>query len=215
MSPQRHHQHSSGADSPHGPVRGAPSSTATGQLVTDPVCGMQIDPKTARGGFVTHNAETIHFCSSGCREKFKAAPDRYSQPPSGAGAAPESNAPASTPKGTYVCPMHPEVRQQGPGACSKCGMALEPEVPATSARTEYVCPMHPEIVRDAPGSCPTFGMALEPRHATRCWGSAALSFKCRRGPRPMLEVSPAKRSRCPLQSRSFSEGSVPFPVPSH
>ncbi|MEO8180501.1 MAG: heavy metal translocating P-type ATPase [Deltaproteobacteria bacterium] len=127
---------------------------------------MQIDPKTARGGFVTHNAETIHFCSSGCREKFKAAPDRYSRPPSGAGAALESNAPASTPKGTYVCPMHPEVRQQGPGACPTCGMALEPEVPATSARTEYVCPMHPEIVRDAPGSCPICGMALEPRHAT-------------------------------------------------
>jgi Cu+-exporting ATPase len=66
----------------------------------------------------------------------------------------------------YTCPMHPEVQQQGPGACPKCGMALEPEVtqPAPT-RTEYVCPMHPEIVRNAPGNCPICGMALEPRVA--------------------------------------------------
>ncbi len=66
----------------------------------------------------------------------------------------------------YTCPMHPEVRQPGPGTCPKCGMALEPEVPAVAAaKTEYVCPMHPQIVRDAPGNCPLCGMALEPRTA--------------------------------------------------
>ncbi|HVC11488.1 MAG TPA: copper-translocating P-type ATPase, partial [Burkholderiales bacterium] len=64
----------------------------------------------------------------------------------------------------YICPMHPEVRQPGPGNCPKCGMALEPEVPAApAARTEYVCPMHPQIVRAQPGNCPICGMALEPR----------------------------------------------------
>ncbi|HKO92721.1 MAG TPA: HAD-IC family P-type ATPase, partial [Polyangiaceae bacterium] len=166
MSPQRHHLHSSAADSSHGSVRGAPGPAATRQLVTDPVCGMQIDPNTARGGSVTHKGQTTHFCSSGCRQKFEAAPDQYSLPPSGAGAAPESDAPASSTRGTYICPMHPEVRQQGPGSCPKCGMALEPDVPAAPARTQYVCPMHPEIVRDAPGSCPICGMALEPRQAT-------------------------------------------------
>jgi P-type Cu+ transporter len=62
----------------------------------------------------------------------------------------------------YTCPMHPEVRQRGPGNCPKCGMALEPVV-ASGPRTEWTCPMHPEIVRDAPGSCPICGMALEPR----------------------------------------------------
>jgi P-type Cu+ transporter len=64
----------------------------------------------------------------------------------------------------YTCPMHPEVRQTGPGTCPKCGMALElvaPPEPAT--KTEWTCPMHPEIMRDAPGSCPICGMALEPR----------------------------------------------------
>jgi P-type Cu+ transporter len=63
---------------------------------------------------------------------------------------------------TYTCPMHPEVRQRGPGNCPKCGMTLEPVVAATP-RTEWTCPMHPQIVRDAPGSCPICGMALEPR----------------------------------------------------
>ena len=63
--------------------------------------------------------------------------------------------------------MHPEVRQQGPGSCPKCGMALEPETAAAApTRTEYVCPMHPEIVRNEPGDCPICGMALEPRVAT-------------------------------------------------
>ena len=69
------------------------------------------------------------------------------------------------PPGTmWICPMDPEVRQDHPGACPKCGMALEPEQPVMmTARTEWVCPMHPEIVRDEPGACPICGMALEPR----------------------------------------------------
>ena len=67
----------------------------------------------------------------------------------------------------YTCPMHPEVRQPGPGACPKCGMAREPvTVAPRAARTEYVCPMHPQIVRPEPGSCPICGMALEPRAAS-------------------------------------------------
>ena len=65
---------------------------------------------------------------------------------------------------TYTCPMHPEVQQQGPGACPKCGMALEPmDVPAPATKTEYTCPMHPEVVQDHPGNCPKCGMVLEPR----------------------------------------------------
>ncbi len=67
----------------------------------------------------------------------------------------------------YTCPMHPEVRQAGPGSCPKCGMALELVARAAPpSRREYVCPMHPEIVRGEPGSCPICGMALEPRTMT-------------------------------------------------
>ncbi|PYN92359.1 MAG: cadmium-translocating P-type ATPase [Candidatus Rokuibacteriota bacterium] len=64
----------------------------------------------------------------------------------------------------YTCPMHPEIRQNAPGTCPKCGMALEPVVaPVAASKFEWTCPMHPQIVRDAPGSCPICGMALEPR----------------------------------------------------
>src|SRR5207244_1014794 len=63
----------------------------------------------------------------------------------------------------FTCPMHPEVRQSGPGACPKCGMSLEPSSAVAPTRIEYTCPMHPEIVRDKPGNCPICGMALEPR----------------------------------------------------
>jgi Cu+-exporting ATPase len=91
---------------------------------------------------------------------------------------------------TYTCPMHPEVRQIGPGNCPKCGMALEPvEQEQPKEKVEYVCPMHPQIVRDRPGNCPICGMALEPRTITaeeeanpelidmnrRFWISTALS----------------------------------------
>ncbi|HWG90702.1 MAG TPA: copper-translocating P-type ATPase [Candidatus Thermoplasmatota archaeon] len=92
---------------------------------------------------------------------------------------------------TYVCPMDPEVRQDGPGACPRCGMALEPETPIVSTKREWTCPMHPEVVRDAPGDCPICGMALEPREVAvddpveshelndmtrRFWVSTAFSF---------------------------------------
>ncbi len=64
-------------------------------------------------------------------------------------------------RGMHTCPMHPDVRHDGPGDCPECGMALEGVVAAPAP--SWTCPMHPEIVRDAPGSCPICGMALEPR----------------------------------------------------
>ncbi len=78
-------------------------------------------------------------------------------------ASPDRTPPGAVPPGEYTCPMHPEVRQPGPGACPSCGMALEPvTISAPKTRTRYTCPMHPEIIRDAPGSCPICGMSLEP-----------------------------------------------------
>ena len=63
----------------------------------------------------------------------------------------------------YTCPMHPEIHQNHPGTCPKCGMTLEKEVEALpTVATKYTCAMHPEIIRDEPGSCPICGMALEP-----------------------------------------------------
>ncbi|MDG6347969.1 heavy metal translocating P-type ATPase, partial [Luteimonas sp. 8-5] len=87
----------------------------------DPVCGMTVDPaKTPH--HATHDGVEYHFCNPRCREKFVADPGRYLSP-----REPEPPAPAGT---IYTCPMHPEIRQEGPGTCPICGMALEPEMPS-------------------------------------------------------------------------------------
>jgi Cu+-exporting ATPase len=133
---------------------------AAAESVVDPVCGMTIDPSDA-AGTSQYNGETIYFCNPHCKTKFDADPERYIT----RGTPRNSEEPEELPRGTmYVCPMDPEVRQDHPGACPKCGMALEPEqIAAPATKTEWTCPMHPEIVRDAPGACPKCGMALEPR----------------------------------------------------
>ncbi len=90
--------------------------------VVDPVCGMTIDPLTARGGKSEFEGITYYFCNPLCKTKFDAAPDAYlSKSKIEATVTPEDR------KRIYTCPMHPEVRQQGPGNCPICGMALEPE----------------------------------------------------------------------------------------
>ncbi len=112
-----------------------------------------------------YHGRPIFFCSESCLRRFEQAPEQFIAPgaSSQAGmASPPVPAPSVT--GSYTCPMHPEVRQAGPGTCPKCGMALEPDiVQAPTTRIEYTCPMHPQIVRDRPGTCPICGMALEPR----------------------------------------------------
>jgi len=84
-----------------------------------------------------------------------------SNQPAGAATPVRKSEPA--PRHFYICPMDPEVRQDHPGACPKCGMALDPEPTFVPAKTQWTCPMHPEILRDEPGNCPICGMALEPR----------------------------------------------------
>ena len=155
----------------------------------DPVCGMKVNPATAKYR-TQHEGKEYFFCCGGCLAKFQADPQKIlSSPPkpmgsglislgtavgsrTGEGARPSTLAmpggdarnSTGTDRRTHVCPMCPEVRQVGPGPCPSCGMALEPESPALpSSKTEYTCPMHPEIVRAEPGSCPICGMALEPR----------------------------------------------------
>ena len=89
-----------------------------GKTALDPVCGMKVDPfKTPH--HAEHGGHEFHFCGAGCRTKFVADPAKYLEP-----RAPGPPAPAGT---IYTCPMHPQVRQEGPGACPICGMALEPE----------------------------------------------------------------------------------------
>ncbi len=127
--------------------------------VKDPVCGMTIEDSDA-AAVSTYKGATYYFCSSSCKEDFDKDPEAYLG--GKVGPALKTEGPKS--REMFTCPMHPEIRQAGPGSCPKCGMALELVEPiVASSKTEWTCPMHPEIVRDAPGSCPICGMALEPR----------------------------------------------------
>jgi P-type Cu+ transporter len=185
-------------------------SPAARAVHKDPVCGMTVEPSAAAAS-VEHEGKVYHFCCKGCAAKFQSDPGRYlsaAYKSGGMAATVQLGAIATQPAGKqeqgppkmpvapteartgtiYVCPMDPEVRQLGPGACPKCGMALEPEVPLASTATIWTCPMHPEIVRDQPGACPICGMALEPQTVTtqagdnpelrdmtrRFWGSLIL-----------------------------------------
>jgi Cu+-exporting ATPase len=94
-----------------------PTHSHAAAAAIDPVCGMTVDP--AKSPYrLSHAQKTYHFCSAGCRGKFAADPEKYLHG-TPAGAVPEGT--------IYTCPMHPEVRQVGPGCCPICGMALEPE----------------------------------------------------------------------------------------
>ena len=100
------------------------SANTSGNAHIDPVCGMTVQPQTAAGAH-EHHGLTYYFCSRHCLEKFKADPTAYLRPPAEA-----SKAQAASVSGAkYTCPMHPEVVQDGPGSCPKCGMALEPMQP--------------------------------------------------------------------------------------
>ena len=131
---------SAAAAAPHGrrtDDRHAPPGATAGAV--DPVCGMTVDPATAKHR-ADHDGTTRFFCCAGCRTKFEADPARFLQPRPAPGPAPDS-APGLAPVGdadeTYTCPMDPEVRQHGPGTCPICGMALEPLVVTAEAAPDH------------------------------------------------------------------------------
>ncbi|MFL6937635.1 MAG: heavy metal translocating P-type ATPase [Xanthobacteraceae bacterium] len=110
------HQHAPGHHDTHGARH---HGYAGADAVIDPVCGMTVDPHTTPHRH-THQGHTYYFCAAGCRAKFVADPAKYLG---------DTKAAEPVPEGTiYTCPMHPEIRQVGPGSCPICGMALEPEV---------------------------------------------------------------------------------------
>ncbi|HEX9121175.1 MAG TPA: heavy metal translocating P-type ATPase [Terriglobales bacterium] len=176
------------AEKPSGLVSiGGPKPAPVAAPERDPVCGMMVDPAHAAGK-AEYQGKSYYFCNPRCEQRFRAEPEKFLAPKPAPAAAPPAKAGE---KQIYICPMDPEVRQEGPGACPKCGMALESEmIAAPATRTEWVCPMHPEIVRQEPGACPICGMALEPRSITaaepenpelsdmtrRFWASLALTI---------------------------------------
>jgi Cu2+-exporting ATPase len=105
---------------PSGHDHDAPSSGSTGTH-SDPVCGMRVMANPAKS--VEHAGAVYYFCSPHCVAKFHADPEQYVGLPQQNGLAPLKTAPTDV---LYTCPMHPEIRQIGPGSCPICGMALEP-----------------------------------------------------------------------------------------
>ncbi len=116
MSAQ-HHPHAH-AQHGHGHSHGAGTGAPAAGMAKDPVCGMDVDPHKAKHT-ATYQGRPYYFCSAGCRARFVGSPERYLTPS-------EAKAPPVPAGAVYTCPMHPEVRQVGPGACPICGMALEP-----------------------------------------------------------------------------------------
>jgi Cu+-exporting ATPase len=169
-----HHGHAGGGQHAHACCSGggAPAAQAV-----DPVCGMKVDPKSAAGS-VEHGGTTYYFCSRHCVSAFKADPARY------AGQAPAPPAPVEAAKGAqYTCPMHPEIVQDGPGSCPKCGMALVP-IAGTGATDD-----HSEL-RD---------------HVRRFWVGAALSL-----PLAALAMAPMAGIHEPLGLAPRARGWVEF-----
>ena len=109
-----------------GAEHGSGSVPQNAATVLDPVCGMQVDPARSEH-HAAHAGITYHFCSKRCREKFIADPAKTLSPMVSPGTPPPAPMMAGT---IYTCPMHPQIRQPGPGTCPICGMALEPEMPS-------------------------------------------------------------------------------------
>lgn len=101
---------------------------------TDPVCAMSVDPQTAADK-TKYEDKQYFFCSKKCAKKFKTDPEKYLSEKSAAKPAKKTDREA-----IYTCPMHPEIRQKGPGDCPKCGMALEPEEETSEEKT------NPELI---------------------------------------------------------------------
>ena len=95
------------------------NTNQSGDQVTDPVCGMKIEPRKAHESY-EYGSHLYHFCSASCATKFKDDPEHYLKP------AEDKPASKAQQNALYTCPMHPEIQQVGPGSCPKCGMALEP-----------------------------------------------------------------------------------------
>src|SRR5690606_8969013 len=125
---------------------------ATGGMAKDPVCGMDVNPATAKH-VREYEGETYYFCNPRCAEKFEADPERYLNP---------SDEPEEAPAGTlWTCPMDPEIVREEPGACPICGMALEPMEPSLDeGPNPELIDMTRRLWISAAFSLPVFALAM-------------------------------------------------------
>ncbi len=146
-------------------------TSSASKTTRDPVCGMTVDPATAKNR-AEHAGSSFFFCCAGCKTKFLASPERYLNPSSDA-PAPAAHAtqaahpaPSAPPaRGTvYTCPMHPEIRRSEHGSCPLCGMALEPEgIPEAAGTSPELKDMTRRFVIGAVLAAPVFVLDMSGR----------------------------------------------------
>lgn len=147
--------------------------------VKDPVCGMMIDPATAKGGKSPFEGQDYFFCNPKCKTKFDADPNAYAAKAD----APKEVSVADKEK-IYTCPMHPEIRQKGPGNCPICGMALEPEeVSLEEGENPELIDFTKRLKVSVPLTIPLLLLAMSDlipgqpvQHAIPSWINAAIQF---------------------------------------
>jgi Cu+-exporting ATPase len=135
----------------------------------DPVCGMAVDPATAKN-HAEHAGSTLFFCCAGCKTKFLASPERYLNQAKEAPApnAPPAPSPHPAPGTLYTCPMHPEIRRTEHGSCPICGMALEPEgIPEAAGTSPELTDMTRRFTIGALLASPVFALDMSGRLAER------------------------------------------------
>lgn len=139
----------------HNAHAGHSGGSALAAQVTDPVCGMKVNPQSAAGS-LEHGGVTHYFCSKHCLARFQADPAKYlTQPP--------ALVPVAAPKGTqYTCPMHPEIVQDRPGSCPKCGMALVPIAGTGEADDSELCDLTRRLWVGIALSIPLVMLAMGP-----------------------------------------------------
>ncbi|RMX07890.1 cadmium-translocating P-type ATPase [Corticibacter populi] len=171
-----HAAHGTPTDAPQNSAAHAPAAGPGGQKVKDPVCGMLLDPATARHQ-LQHDGATWYFCSPACQARFAADPARYMGMATGADTAEAHPHKSDQASHAAHCHAHsgaqpsatPHAPEHGQHASHHHGAAHVPSpasaLPAAAqvpAGTVWTCPMHPEIRQSGPGHCPICGMALEP-----------------------------------------------------
>lgn len=147
--------------------------------VKDPVCGMMIDPQTAKGGKSSFEGEEYYFCNPKCKTKFDVKPHDYlhkDETPRAVSASDQTK--------IYICPMHAEVRQKGPGNCPICGMALEPEeISLVEEENPELIDFTKRLKVSVPLSLPLLFLAMSDlipgqpvQHALPSWQNAGIQF---------------------------------------
>jgi Cu+-exporting ATPase len=173
----------------------------------DPVCGMMVDPSSARGGSYSYKGVEYSFCNPKCNERFRSDPDKYLSPTYKPGGMTTSEMKPSTSPMVQLGSIQAArpVATPAPAASAPANGAAQ----SASVGTAYICPMCPEVRSSKPGACPSCGMALEPETPQ---STSRTEYVCPMHP----EVRQDHPGACPkcgmnLEPRTISASDLPNP----